>query len=395
MQFSPEKEVIFGYGIAYPFGLLGVILFINIMVKVYGNRMRDEIKGSSKMYAAVYKVQNEEIAGKLLRDIAFFHDGNVVVSGIMRDQSLITANGKTTILEGDLLRLEGQEEDVQKAGEKIGEKMTQEFSIEGGLDTRSIVVENTSVINRSLSDLGVRLRFSVSITRVIRSDVEFVPHHDMQLEYGDVVVAVGTTYQLDQLSMFLGHEHHTVQPRVDIHSLAATLFLAFAIGGIIIPIPKLGPFSLGLAGGALISGLLFGHFGKIGNLIGRFPRNATAVLKEFGLAIFFVQVGFETGQSFVESLDFKALYYALAAVLMAVIPMAASFFAGHYLFKISMSECFGVICGGMTFTPGLDIIRQIDSSEKPVVAYSSVYPVALILVIALVQGMFVILSSLV
>ena len=74
--------------------------------------------------------------------------------------------------------------------------------------------------------------------------------------------------------------------------------------------------------------------------------------------------------------------------------MAGSFLIGHNLLRISVSECFGVICGGMTFTPGLDIIRGVDSSERPIVAYSSVYPVALILVIALVQGMHLALVSL-
>ncbi len=74
--------------------------------------------------------------------------------------------------------------------------------------------------------------------------------------------------------------------------------------------------------------------------------------------------------------------------------MKASFLVGHYILKISVSECFGVICGGMTFTPGLDIIREMDDSERPVVAYSSVYPVSLILVILLVQGMYLSLIAL-
>ncbi|MDZ7811490.1 MAG: hypothetical protein U5L11_17350 [Arhodomonas sp.] len=143
-----------------------------------------------------------------------------------------------------------------------------------------------------------------------------------------------------------------------------------------------------------MSGLLFGHFGKIGNFIGRFPRNATAVLKEFGLALFFVQVGLETGQSFVELPGLPGhLLRRSTPCLFAVVPMAGSFLVGHYLLKIPVSECFGVICGGMTFTPGLDIIRQVDSSERPVVAYSSVYPVSLILVIVLVQGMHLAIVS--
>lgn len=394
LQFHPEEEVIFGYGVAYPFGLIGVILFISIAVRLLRGKMAAEVAGRSRLHAAVYKLENDDLHGKLLRDVELFHDHDVVVSGILRGLSVHSASGSSVLQKGDILRLEGMPEDVRAVGEVIGEEVHEAFDEHSELDTRSIAVENTAVLNRSPRDLGLRLRFNATLTRVIRSNLEFVPSEDEPLAYGDVVMAVGTPYQLDQLELFLGHEHHTVQRRVDIGSLAAILFIAFAIGGLVVPIPGLGPFSLGIAGGALVAGLIFGHFGRIGNFIGRFPRNATAVLKELGLALFFVQVGLETGQSFVESLDFQAVYYAFYAVLLAVVPMAGSFLVGHYLLKIPVSECFGVICGGMTFTPGLDIIRQVDSSERPIVAYSSVYPVALILVIALVQGMHLVLMSL-
>ena len=394
MQYSPEDDEIFGYGVAYPFGLIGVILFITVAVRLLRPKLEAEVKSRSQLHTAVYKLLNEEYAGRMLRESSLFQDNEVVVSAILRDLSLRPASGSTVLLVGDVLRLEGLPENVQHVGEMLGEEMHTQFDEESELDTRSIIVENTSVLNRTLLNLDVRLRYNASITRIIRSGVEFVPREDLALQYGDVVVAVGTPYQLDQLELFLGHEHHTVQRRVDIGSLAATLFLAFAIGGIIVPVPALGSFSLGLAGGALIAGLIFGHFGRIGNFIGRFPRNATAVLRELGLALFFVQVGFDPGQSFVESLDVQAIWYALYALLFAIVPMAGSFLFGHYLLKIPVSECFGVICGGMTFTPGLDIIRQVDPSERPVVAYSSVYPVALILVIVLVQGMYLVLAGL-
>lgn len=394
LQFSPEQEVIFGYGVGYPFGLLGVILFISIAVRLLRGRMEAELRGRSPLHAAIYRLDNPDLHGKLIRDATVFAEHDVAVSGILRDLSVRSASGSTVLQQGDILRLEGLPKDVDAAGAAIGEEMQQAFDENAELDTRSIVVENTSVVNRSLRELGLRLRFNASLTRIARANVEFVPSEDETLVHGDVVVAVGAPSQLDQLERFLGQEHRSVQRRVDIGSLAAVLFLAFAIGGIVIPIPGLGPFSLGIAGGALIAGLVFGHLGRVGRFIGRFPRDATAVLKELGLALFFVQVGLETGQSFVESLDFQAIYYAFYAVLLAVVPMAGSFLIGHYLMRIPVSECFGVICGGMTFTPGLDIIRQTDDSERPIVAYSSVYPVSLILVIALVQGMHLALVSL-
>lgn len=395
LQYSPENEVIFGYGVAYPFGLIGVILFISIAMQMLKGRMQAELAARSQMSEATYRMENETFHGTLLRDLACLQEYDVVIAGILREDTPRTASGSSVLLKGDLLQLEGKEEDIATVGELLGSPVEEVEEREGGdseLDTRSIVVENTGIVNRSLNELGIPLLFNVAMTRVVRNNVEFVPRNDLELAYGDVVMAVGTSYQLDRLETFLGHEHHAVQRRVDIGSLAATLFLAFAIGGLVIPMPALGNFSLGIAGGALVSGLLFGHFGRIGNFIGRFPRNATAVLKELGLALFFAQLGFESGQSFVELLDFSAVYYAFYAFLFAVIPMAGSFLVGHFLLKISVSECFGVICGGMTFTPGLDVIRQVDDSERPVVAYGSVYPVALIMIIMVVQGMYLALG---
>ncbi|MFD1380638.1 aspartate:alanine exchanger family transporter [Fodinicurvata halophila] len=351
LQFSPEDEVIFGYGVAYPFGLLGVILFISISVRVLRDKVAAELSERSHLHSAVFKLENDDLHGQLIRDAEVLKRHDVVVSGILRDLSVRGASGSTVLQRGDLLRVEGIPENVASAGAEIGEEVQETFDENSELDTRSIVVENISVVNRSLHDLGIRLRFNATLTRIIRANIEFVPVEDQPLAYGDVVVAVGTPYQLDQLEIFLGHKHHTVQPRVDIGSLAAILFLAFAIGGVVVPMPGLGQFSLGIAGGALVAGLIFGHFGRIGNFIGRFPRNATAVLKELGLALFFVQVGLETGQSFVESLGFEAVYYALYAILFAVVPMAASFLVGHYMLRIPISECFGVICGGMTLHP--------------------------------------------
>jgi putative transport protein len=70
------------------------------------------------------------------------------------------------------------------------------------------------------------------------------------------------------------------------------------------------------------------------------------------------------------------------------------FLTRHDLLSVPSNAGFGVTGGGMTFTPGLDVIRQLDASERPVVAYSSVYPIALILIIAVVHTMHLALVAL-
>ncbi|MFW5910092.1 MAG: hypothetical protein ACOCUM_04870, partial [Thiohalospira sp.] len=97
MQFSPEEEVIFGYGVGYPFGLIGVILFISISVRLLRNRMAAEIAGHSQLHSAVFKLENEALHGRQIRDVDLFQEHDVVVSGLLRDLSVRTASGSTVL----------------------------------------------------------------------------------------------------------------------------------------------------------------------------------------------------------------------------------------------------------------------------------------------------------
>jgi putative transport protein len=58
---------------------------------------------------------------------------------------------------------------------------------------------------------------------------------------------------------------------------------------------------------------------------------------------------------------------------------------GHYLLKIPILELMGTIVGGMTSTPGLATIDTTTDSTYPSVAYATVYPVAMVLLILLIQ----------
>ena len=88
---------------------------------------------------------------------------------------------------------------------------------------------------------------------------------------------VGTPKKLDWTQRYLGNKFRIVQPCVDIISLVAMLTFSFFLGGLVLPLSIIGQFFLGMIGGALIAGLLLGHYGKIGEFIGRFPYAATFV----------------------------------------------------------------------------------------------------------------------
>ena len=58
---------------------------------------------------------------------------------------------------------------------------------------------------------------------------------------------------------------------------------------------------------------------------------------------------------------------------------------GKLVFKISLLDLLGTITGGMTSTPGLAAADSMTDSNIPGVAYATVYPIAMVLLILFIQ----------
>ena len=65
--------------------------------------------------------------------------------------------------------------------------------------------------------------------------------------------------------------------------------------------------------------------------------------------------------------------------------MLAAALVGLLVFKIDMLDLMGTITGGMTSTPGLAAADSMTDSNIPGVAYATVYPIAMVLLIVFVQ----------
>ena len=65
--------------------------------------------------------------------------------------------------------------------------------------------------------------------------------------------------------------------------------------------------------------------------------------------------------------------------------MLVSVLVGRWVFKISLLDLLGTITGGMTSTPGLAAADPMVDSNIPGVAYATVYPIAMVLLIVCIQ----------
>lgn len=157
------------------------------------------------------------------------------------------------------------------------------------------------------------------------------------------------------------------------------------LGKIVVPLPGGMSFSLGMSGGPLFTGLLFGSLGRIGPISLEAPKEMMETVRELGMVLFFTAVGTEAGAGFVEILVQQGIKLLFAGFLMTTIPMLVVYIMSRKLFKIETYTSLGTVCGGMTSTPALGALLHVAKSDIVAVAYAATYPIALIMVVISAQ----------
>lgn len=155
-------------------------------------------------------------------------------------------------------------------------------------------------------------------------------------------------------------------------------FCLTVVLGIIIGSIKIGIFSLGTSGGALVAGLLIGHFGHVGKIDLSVPKSSLNFFRELGLVLFLIGAGVPGGINFVDNV--KLLYF-IYGIIFTTVPMILGFVLAKYVFKLSLFNCLGSITGGMTSTPALGSLISVAGTDDVASAYAATYPTALVLIV--------------
>ena len=164
-------------------------------------------------------------------------------------------------------------------------------------------------------------------------------------------------------------------------AFTAAVVLGILLGGVVVPLPGGGEFSLGTTGGPLIVGLLFGHFGHIGPLDISVPTPTLKTFRELGLMLFLVGAGVSGGAGFVETLRKEGFMLFVYGAVMTLLPMLVGYLIADKVLKLRVLNNLGSITGGMTSTPALGTLIQVAGTEDVASAYAATYPIALVAVV--------------
>jgi len=169
-----------GYAVAYPFGVLGVILAMVLTRRLFRIGLEAEKKAFQQAQADIFpapesmnlEVKNPQLAGQPLSILAGVIRADIVVSRILRGQELFTPVQDTTLQSGDVLLAVGRKSSLEKLRLLVGGESTVDLKkIPGPLIVRLILVSQKKVIGRSLAELQLRKRYGVNITRIHRAGI--------------------------------------------------------------------------------------------------------------------------------------------------------------------------------------------------------------------------------
>lgn len=381
-----------GYGLAYPFGVIGVILFLKLLpvilkVNIKNEEQVEKDRQEQKQKPVVHKhvlITNKELDGKSLSELSFNRITGTIISRMMHEGEVIVPGAATTLNLNDVVRIVGTDAQLKIAIPFLGKSSNVKFPEVKHFESQRFVVTNKEVIGKTISELNLYSYYNVNITRIRRGGLEYTAEPDQRLSWGDRVRVAGDASQMDDVGTLLGNEMKKVEFG-DIFSIFMGMLLGIIAGLIPFSIGKAISFNLGITGGVLLAGLFLSNRGKVGPVIWQVPMPIIAIIRELGLTLFLAVVGVKAGAEVLSTIKADGLKLVLIGSLITILPMLIVSLVARSKYKTKILELYGIISGGMTSTPGLAVATGGTESQTPLIIYATVYPAAMILMMVWVK----------
>ena len=171
----------------------------------------------------------------------------------------------------------------------------------------------------------------------------------------------------------------------DMLVFSIVMIVGFVIGDVTVPLPGGSSFNLGTSGGPLLAGLIFGHIGRIGDFSITIPKKTLETFREFGLMLFLLGAGVSAGEGFISVVAEHGIKLFVAGAVITVSAITVGYLVAAKIFKLSLFDALGCVCGGNTSTPSLGALLNVAQNDNVVAPYAATYPIALACVVIVCQ----------
>lgn len=395
------EDITVAYACAYPLGVVATILtaiFLRHWFQidlVEEERAWDAESGrrSGMPETVTVTVRNRALVGKTIDEVKLLAGRPFVPSRLLTGSEEVSPTGQEVLNAGDRLVIVC-EPAVHEAVVMLfgGEEPMSAVTLPAGahLETRRIRITHSSVNGYRMRDLPTLLGTGVNITHVSRAGMTLFPASELILQIGDVLLCVGKSQALDRAAKLLGNqERRLMQPNL------VTVFIGIALGVLLGSVPMTVPglgvsVQMGLAAGPLLVAILIGRYGSMVKMSAFTTRSANVMMRETGISLFLASVGLAAGPQFAEAMLYgNGLLYVSLGLVVTVLPLIAVGVLARRVFKMNFHSMMGFMAGATTDPPTLAYVVSLSERNTAAVAYSTVYPFAMLL--RILTGQFVLL----
>ena len=390
-----DNTIALGYAVAYPLGVIGIILsiiLIKYIFRVSFDKENEQLNSEDSSHTNEAKpisliVKNPAIFNKTVAELSnLLEHRDFVISRVWRDSNkqIEIASANTVLQENDKVFVITTETDAETIKTFIGEEIDMErkqwIRMESQFINRRILITKPELNGKRLGQLKLRKLYGINITRINRAGVDLVAKPGLTLQVGDRVNVVGTETAVSNVEKVLGNS----MKRLNEPNLI-TIFVGIAWGIVLgsIPISFPGipqPVKLGLAGGPLVVAILISRFGYHYKLITYTTQSANLMLREIGITLFLACVGISAGDGFVDTIvnngGFAWIGYGF---IITFVPLMIIGCIGRYFCKVNYFTLMGLIAGSTTDPPALAYSNATAGNDAPSVGYATVYPLTMFL----------------
>ena len=384
-----------GYAVAYPLGVVGIILCIILLKHIFRVNFDNERRimmernkeNAESLEAVTLEVHNDSVCGHTIREIQELFGRKCVITRVLHEQThdIELAESTTKLGMGDKLFLVASPLEIEALTLLIGPRIDMNMAEWDAIEAERFVITNPSINGKRLGDLKLRQTFNVTISRISRAGVDLIAEPHLLLQLGDRVVVVGKPDSIKKIGKFMGNS----VKRLEEPNLAA-IFLGIALGVVLgslpIFIPSVPvPVKLGLAGGPLIVSILISKFGPQLKLVTYTTSSANKMIRQIGITLFLASVGIGAGDGFIDTIINGGYWWILYGFLITVIPCLTIGIIARKGCKLSYFTIAGLISGAMTDPPALAYSNEVCGNNQASVAYSTVYPLTMFLRVVTAQ----------
>jgi putative transport protein len=377
------------YAVAYPFGILGIILTMMLVRRVFRVDVKTEVAAAEAAHSPArpkpatrnFEVRNPNLVGRTLGKVPGLAGSGVVISRFSRGGIVEVARPEVLLRLGDILHAVGPEEGLDELRVVVGADAGVDLkSVPGTVINRRLIVTRSEMFGRELGEIEALAENNVVVTRVVRGGLEFTATPGFRLQFGDVLMTVGEAPKIDAVAAVVGNSNKALNSPQPI-----PFFLGIALGVIVGAIPLAIPglpaaVKLGLAGGPLVVAILLSRIANTGPLVWYLPTNANHMLREVGITLFLAAVGLKSGEKFMQVLmGGDGLRWLLFGAAITAGPLVLVGLLARAWKKLNYAELCGLLAGSMTDPPALAFAQQTTASDAPAVAYATVYPLVMLL----------------